>query len=190
MKPTGFFAWLLGMGSEPKSTFEAKGNYGEMSGKPGEVNPHLNYKVPFVHQQHINLCGDACALMLQKFWGMATNISVDQNPRGPLTGSNTDDIVAFFPPNACKSVTPKPANRTWDSRRLAYALACGGPIICSTENLGGLVGHFLVLKGIDDDQLFFHDPWRGPDLPQPLSWLNDHLEWEDSDCMLYVDPPR
>jgi|SRR5580704_11070287 hypothetical protein len=34
------------------------------------------------------------------------------------------------------------------------------------------------------------DPWRGPDLPQPLSWLNDHLEWEDSDCMLYVDPPR
>jgi Papain-like cysteine protease AvrRpt2 len=66
----------------------------------------------------------------------------------------------------------------------------GGPIICSTENLGGLVGHFLVLKGIDDDQLFFHDPWRGPDLPQPLSWLNDHLEWEDSDCMLYVDPPR
>src|SRR6202035_2852106 len=75
MKPTGFFAWLLGMGSEPKSTFEAKGNYGEMSGKLGEVNPHLNYKVPFVHQQHINLCGDACALMLQKFWGMATSPS-------------------------------------------------------------------------------------------------------------------
>jgi hypothetical protein len=138
MKPTGFFAWLLGMGSEPKSTFEATRNYSEMHGRPDECNPLLNYKVPFVQQQHINLCGDACALMLQKFWGMAITISVDQNPRGVLEGSTTDDVKDFFPQDACKAVTPMPSNRTWDSRHLAYAMACGGPIICCTENLGGV----------------------------------------------------
>jgi ABC-type bacteriocin/lantibiotic exporter with double-glycine peptidase domain len=166
------------------------------TGKPFPVrtmNPvpadYIYYDVPFIPQRHINLCGDACALMLLRFCGIDTGgKDTRQNPRGVLEGESTDSLTQDYP--APWSSHALPTNRTSTSDGLAALLSWKGPVICALGTLGGLSGHFVLLTGISGDRPYFNDPWKGRNMTKTLKEFNKALSWDDRDCMLYINSPK
>ncbi|WP_158513259.1 cysteine peptidase family C39 domain-containing protein [Francisella uliginis] len=76
------------------------------------IKDSINYNVPFVFQNHINQCGDACVYMLLLYYGLPHTSTfaierlelnpsfpglqvfrIRKNDRGVLKGSTTDDLV-------------------------------------------------------------------------------------------------
>ena len=64
-------------------------------------------EVPFVHQNHINLCANASAEMLLRYHGRPSHLAlkrhadrddyrIRRNPRGVFSGGNVDTIVGVF----------------------------------------------------------------------------------------------
>jgi hypothetical protein len=181
MKLPKKFRFLIGMRSETKTVVPDL-RAGGVNADTCEADPHLTLRVPFVAQQHVNLCGDACALMLLKFWGRDTlGRDTNTNPRGPLGGSGFDDICSMFPHENWRAPFPIPPKaQGWTARKLAYQLATVGPLIVS------LPRHWVVLIGAQGQQLYIHDPWRGPNLVKDVGWLNKSLDWKAKPCLFYL----
>jgi hypothetical protein len=131
----------------------------------------LEYEVPFVHQNHVNLCGDASAQMLAMFNGRAPTIAIkantghansyrlQSNPRGVVEGSNDDDVAAviraagLYPWNIC------PREGLWTAGLVRSALEMFGPYAQSVRF--SVAGHWVVVTGTDGRNVIYHDPWRG-----------------------------
>jgi len=195
MKPNPFFAWLIGMRRTPQSTAELPdpGNPLDRAKNgipaPGPNVISFDYTVPYIHQNHINLCGDACAIMMVGFWSLAVNLTTTtaENPRGMLAGSTLEDMRKIFPRGSSFHIE-RNQEAPWTAAELADKLKNHGPIICSTQSMGGGFGHFQILKGIDNQELIFHDPWHGPNLRHSLDWFNTHLDWSDLERMIFLRP--
>lgn len=147
-------------------------------GAPSHVHPYARFTVPFVHQGHVNLCGDACVEMLLAFKGRPYRSELRKNPRGIVEGSSTDDLSERLAAAGVRVYSlPLPHDRRWTPQLLAAFLQKSGPIICQ----GAM--HFVLLTGIHEGHVFIHDPWRGQNLTYTLDEFNRWLAWT-SDCML------
>lgn len=165
-----------------------KGPFRKLAGMSKQDHGHhvgpdgLEFDVPFVHQNHINLCGDASAQMLLLFnqrtpnpgvlkqnAGHANSFRLRRNPRGIFSGSTDDTIVTqlrgagLIAWNICPRVGP------WSADRVLAALETYGPY---AQFFHG-VGHWVVVKGVDGNSVFYQDPWRGKNKCKPIDdWIN------------------
>jgi len=148
---------------------------------------HVFLDVPFVHQQHVNLCGDACVSMLLGYLGRPQP-DLSKNPRGLLKGLSTSGYVSLFQQNGVEPVRvqwPLPLPRqkgdlpAWTTESLCAALRKHGPILCKGRLPNDVVGHSIVLVGASDGRVAFHDPWSGPRQTCSLDEFNAFLRWGD-----------
>ena len=162
------------------SVFEQDGrrhipNEPNMSSKTKEAEPNVVIPVPFVAQQHGNMCGDACVNMLYAFMGQQPPQDMCVNPRGAFEGLDIQDnnIDHFF----WNIDDPNP------ERRLAYALLTHGPIIAGGA-FARFIGsgatalrpqHKILVNGIWAQTVLINDPWHGEDRQKPIDWFIKHL---------------
>jgi hypothetical protein len=177
MRLKGPFRKLFGM---------SKGDHGHHVGDEG-----LEYEVPFVHQNHVNLCGDASAQMLVMFNGRPATIGLKanaghdgsyrlrHNPRGILEGGTDDDLVAVLraaglqPWNICPRVGP------WTAAFVRAALETYGPYAQTVRF--GVVGHWVVVTETDGQRVIYHDPWRGSNKSKTVGdWVTAAGDGPDS----------
>lgn len=165
---------------------------GPQSIQPNDLaNSYAFLDVPFFHQQHINLCGDASVNMLLAYHNSQTN-DLSKNPRGVLTGLTSTGIKDQLKE---KGVTPNSlilpkrlsgeGKRGWEIEDLCKKLNRHGPMICSGRLPGDVVDHCIVLVGASDTAVVYHDPWCGARRTKTLEQFNAFLDWDDSDAMIF-----
>ncbi len=144
-------------------------------------------KVPFSHQKHVNLCGDACLNMM---FGAHDRPQTDlsKNPRGTFQGLNTSNILQKINQNGLQPSLPesKPSNNQWKEQDLSNELGKNGPAICGLSSMGGRSGHYVVLLEAKDSNVLVHDPWKGPNQTMPLTDFNKRLDWQDPYNMIFA----
>jgi hypothetical protein len=142
--------------------------------------PYIRHEVPFVHQRHLNLCGDACVEMILAFQRKPYQDKMN-NSRGAFTGLDLDQISAKLTSAGLRHYTvPHPKILQWRPEDLTAYLRLGGPILCNGTK------HWVLLTGIHDKHVFVHDPWLGPNLTKTLREFNLFLDWKDENCMIVV----
>ena len=131
----------------------------------------LEYDVPFVHQNHVNLCGDASAQMLVMFHGRPATIPLKgnaghpnsfrlkRNRRGVLEGSNEDKLVAMILASGLQAWNVCPSVGLWTGPLVRSTLETFGPYAQLVHFSIG--GHWVVVTGTDGRHVIYHDPWRG-----------------------------
>jgi Papain-like cysteine protease AvrRpt2 len=164
MRLKGPFRKLFGM---------SKRDHGEHVGDDG-----LEYEVPFVHQNHVNLCGDASAQMLVLFYGrpatigMKSNVGhansyrLKRNPRGVVEGSNDDDVVATIQAAGLQAWNICPRVGQWTAAFVRSALETYGPYAQTVRF--SVAGHWVVVTGTDGHSVIYHDPWRGKNMSKTI----------------------
>lgn len=139
-----------------------------------EELPFLHYTVPFESQKHINMCGEACVVMLKKFKGIPPAINMDVNPRGVLEG--VDSIITLANTH---SLRVGYFGRPITNKKIARVLSDHGPFICCGDYarfLGKRWAHFVVVTGVWGDKVFIHDPWHGEGRQKTVDWFVEKYE--------------
>lgn len=141
------------------------------------INPDLGgqeYQVPFVHQNHCNLCGDSSAQMLLLFnnypasapiknnAGHANSWRMRRNPRGILEGANDDDVANIIKAAGMNAWNIYPQHGGWTANLVLSALQTYGPYAQSVRF--SMAGHWVVVVGVDGNHVIYHDPWRGQNM--------------------------
>ncbi|CAA0079198.1 Uncharacterised protein [BD1-7 clade bacterium] len=127
--------------------------------------------VPFVHQNHVNLCGDACAAMLMMYHGKQPPYDMhlaprhddvwlmDRNPRGILAGANSDSLASDFLALELITYQLYPFERRWTAAAVEVVLNLFGPFMAAKDH--GVSGHWVLVVGVFNETIYYHDPWRG-----------------------------
>lgn len=153
-----------------KSMF-GRGDYDKTRVQPASAGK-FSYPIPFQKQVHANMCGDACVHMMGQFHGFPVNINMRDNPRGAFSGLDENDITQSYPLHV--RATPNSA------AGLRQMLSTHGPLMCSGAycRMGvlGDQGHWVVLKGYDQQSFYIHDPWHGPNTPWDQTSFVNALE--------------
>lgn len=182
MRLTGLFATVCNFSSRDTSTPEAL-----ISPPSGDrpANHALCKNVEFIHQQHVNMCGDACVNMLFAYKGKAYERMFKRNPRGVLEGLDTQQVKdKLMEAELLPVPIPYPENRKWPAQQLASLIIAYGPLICAGKR------HFILVFGADQNKVVYHDPWRGPNKQMSLDDFNRFLRWSDDHCIIAADDPR
>lgn len=113
-----------------------------------------------------------------------------ENPRGIFDGLEWDDVMAMFP-NQFKDDDPPSLG---DDRYLYFdALTVYGPLMIlisfGTEICGRKVNHWVLVTGIKDDTLVYHDSWRGANLSMSVAAFNSLVVRGPNKRMLYLRNP-
>ncbi len=145
----------------------------------------------YVHQEHINMCGEACCVMLAKFAGEKAELP-KKNPRGPFEGAEWDDLAQTYKSSFAKNLLKKnyvgASGNKWTIEQLKQQLLQVGPMMVSGEfvdlPLAGWMGHWVVIKGVQGDNVYLHDPWHGPNTKRSLKFMNEHMNFEDG-CIVH-----
>ena len=156
--------WLVNKRSGPSSTANV-GAYGLLV----KADPSTVYQVPFVAQKHINMCGEACVVMLQKFKGAPVSINMNVNPRGLSEGG--DGVGELANQHGLRNHYFQGDTNNLTSKKIADALDNYGPLICAGEYarfIGKRFGHFIVVTGIHGNLVFINDPWHGSSRAKPV----------------------
>jgi hypothetical protein len=194
MKLNGVIGKMLGFQNiPPKEGVLISRPYGvPQSTQPNDLaDSYAFFDVPFFHQQHINLCGDASVNMLLAYHNCQTN-DLSKNPRGVLTGITSIGIMDQLNEKGVTPISlilPKRLNaegkRGWEIEDLCKKLNRHGPMICSGRLPGDVVNHCVVLVGASDATVVYHDPWCGARRTKTLEQFNAFLEWDDPDAMIF-----
>jgi len=162
----GKFARLFRMGVLLNADSTIKG-YNE---SPNSVT----LRVPYIYQNHVNLCADASAMMILLAWGFEPNRGVDENPRLPFKGSRIEEHTNLVEGGAIwDTATIGKVNKPTNAEFL-FLLKHKGPLGVSTK------GHSQVLIGIDnaENTVILHDPWKGPNKVNTFQkFINEMVEY-------------
>ena len=152
-----------------------QGGQGGFIGYPG---------VPYIFQNHVNLCNDACTNMLLSYYGKQTAPLVacrkhaginklQSNPRRPFQGSGAShamDLLDDAGLNAY-SLDVFPGD-TFNRSHIEGVLTWYAPFIASIRS-SRFSTHAILILAIQGDRLFYHDPWKGANMSMTLDRLND-----------------
>jgi len=135
--------------------------------------------VEYIHQQHVNMCGDACLNMLLAYKGKSHEKIFHHNPRGIFEGIDTDEMkLKVLEAGLIPRPIKHPENRKWAAKELSSYINDYGPIICQGKR------HFVLVFGANQESIIFHDPWHGPNKLMSLEDFNKFLRWENDDCIV------
>ena len=139
--------------------------------------------VPFIAQNHVNLCGDACVSMLLKFYNKEatgkltpskkhpTAMKLAHNPRGIFKGSESSEWLAALKGAGLHPYTFFGRLAQFSSRQLAVVLLDFAPFIAGVK-FNRFTEHAILITGVQNDRLFYHDPWRGAKMSMTLAQFN------------------
>lgn len=142
----------------------------------------LKYEVPFVHHNHVNLCGDASAQMIVMFNGRPPTIEMKpnnghlnsfrlkRNPRGVFEGSDHKALAAMIQASGLQAWHICPRVGKWTAAFVHSALETYGPYAQSVRF--SVAEHWVVVTGTDGDSVIYHDPWRGENMSKTIGdWV-------------------
>lgn len=169
MRLKGPFRKIFGM---------SKRDHGEHAGAEG-----LDYDVTFVHQNHVNLCGDASAQMLLLFNERAPSVPLKRNdghataswrmkrnPRGVLEGGNQDPLIATIRAAGLRAWDICPRVGKWTAELVLASLRTYGPYAQTVQF--SVATHWVVVIGTDGHKVYYHDPWRGSNMSKTMAdWI-------------------
>ena len=156
------------------------------------------HDVPYLHQGHVNLCGDACVEMIRRYYGQKSDrpSSVNsagveylvENPRGPFKGLSKEEIQEEIADLDFELQAQDKFHKTYIIlKRDLSKLIQQGPLLFSYAETG-LYGHYVVIAGVVGDELIVHDPWSGGSEIRPIRWLNDLIVSGDAHCIFSIKP--
>ncbi len=174
MKLTTPFRQLFGMSQR---------DHGHIPLSPDDGDPqHVYYpNVPFVHQNHINLCGDACVAMLLLHHKKTMLYRIDkasvhvreavwtmrENPRGIVQGADPDELAGVFIAAGLFVYNVQPClSEAWSEPSLRRVLTVFGPFMAALESDAS--GHWILITGVLNNTVYCHDPWRGRNLSMTM----------------------
>ena len=128
---------------------------------PKDFKDGIFYKVPYIAQQHANLCTDASMNMLYKA-GEKPVASLSSNPRGAFEGRDYEGLKDFKREQIILSFPNE--NQTKRVARIKEefikVLTNNGPFIMDIGlRYGGR--HSILVTGISHDRIVFNDPLTG-----------------------------
>ena len=129
----------------------------------------------YEHQQHVNMCGEACVVMLYRYHGADAGIDMSRNPRGALKGGGTQKLLDGY----ARLAEETRRCRNFDKDSLAYVLRTYGPVIVAGEFarfMGARWGHFILVHGVVGHTVYIADPWHGEAREKPFDWFLPKLE--------------
>ena len=118
----------------------------------------MRHSVPHKSQAKTYTCGPTCLEMLLDFYGIPYDALALEELCGTCeTGTDNADLVA-----AAESLGAKvQAKESATIEDIVTALEGGHPVLVNYFNPLSRVGHFGVVKGIEDGALIFADPKNG-----------------------------
>lgn len=169
MRPPKLLAKIIGFSSKDKHRL--------LISAPTDLSAvgksdYVNYKVHFIHQQHVNMCGDACVNMLLSFCGKPHSLRLKNN-RGIFDGMLYGDITERLEREGLKPAIA-PANAGLTERAFGELLSRGSPLICPAYT-NSYTGHWVLVIGKHQDKIIFHDPWKGPNTILPFTEFRKRL---------------
>lgn len=161
--------------------------------KKEEAFPSIIIPVEFFAQKHVNMCGDACVNMLYAAAKKKPPVNMKQNTRGVMEGLDNDavreahgDLIRWRPNWVQKDQS---SIRNLTPMRLAFGLKQNGPMMFSgsyARFIGKRWGHWIVVHGIVEENVYIADPWHGENRHKSFSWLMEHAEKENGDLPLHM----
>jgi hypothetical protein len=157
----------------------SKGDHGDRAA----IDGGLDYDVTFVHQNHVNLCGDASAQMLLLFnergpsaslkrnEGHATlSYRMQRNPRGVLEGGGDGPMIATLRAAGLRAWDICPQVGRWTGDLVMSCLRTYGPYAQTVQF--SVATHWVVVIGTDRHKVYYHDPWRGSNMSKTIAdWI-------------------
>ena len=138
--------------------------------------------VSFIFQNHLNLCGDACANMLLEFYAKQPTSALAQssghpgvlkmmsNPRRMLKGTESEDLIEMLNTGGLWVYQFHPTE-PFASNTIGFVLSDFGPFIAGVQ-FNRFAGHAILVFGVQGDQIFYHDPWRGANKSMSIAEFN------------------
>lgn len=178
MRPPRFVAKILG--------FSDKDRHISLISSPLDITrtkleDYISYSVEFIHQQHVNMCGDACVQMLLSFFGKPY-LTVLKNNRGIFDPLNDDDVCQQLT-EAGLSLRLFPLSDKLTEQKLGSYLANGAPVMC-VINFNKFANHWVLLTAKHNDVFMYHDPWKGPNVTLPFRELKRKLLLAGAECFI------
>lgn len=159
----------------------------------------IHFEVPFIQQNHINLCGDASASMLLMYHGrpaMATvhasnkhaNVfKLKENPRGTLEGADTEELKAALRASGLHLYRFRPYAATWTAQSIGDVLRNYGPFMALVR-FSPIAMHWLVIKGLDGTNVLYHDSWRGRNMSMAAAHFGAVSNGRDPEAAIGATP--
>lgn len=158
------------------------------SPNPNFEHGYVRLHVPYVHQRHVNLCGDAATQMLLAYHKRPFNNVLVNNPRGVFQGFETSDIRSTLNKHELAFTSIKTPNiGRWNCGILANTIRASGPIICRLDY--GRIEHYILLFGVHSPFVIFHDPWEGANKTMTIHEFNAGLAKDMDDPTMIAAKP-
>jgi hypothetical protein len=94
-----------------------------------------------------------------------------ENPRGALTGLDSDSAFEALKDAGLDPFRFDAGGSLYSTEQLETVLEIS-PFICSVQ-FSAVATHAILVFGIKNDTLFYHDPWRGSDMSITLNKFNE-----------------
>lgn len=150
----------------------------------------IKLSVPLVKQARDNSCWNGAASMI---WLYSQSKTGRQGPMNTVADrfamADTQGLPLSMAYKLGEKVGLKslPMKTAYTQSDLYVYLRKYGPIWAAGRFGGG--GHVIVLTGVDDDYVYFNDPWEPMRKKASLAWFNQKL-FKYPKSLMYKDPAR
>ena len=131
----------------------------------------MKIKIPYFRQEKNTTCGVACVKMVLAFHGKEiSEFELEDICETSWLGNTCGEIVSGikklgFEAEEIEHVTPKYLSSQLDKKHPLIALIDPAVLYGGVEGFG----HFVVITGIEGDNIYYHDPDLGKDLARDVS---------------------
>lgn len=131
----------------------------------------MKIKIPYFRQETNTTCGVACVKMVLAFHGKeVSEIDLEDACETSWLGNTCGELVTGikklgFEAEEIEHVTPKYLSSQLDKKYPFIALIDPAVLYGGLEGFG----HFVVITGIEDDKIYYHDPELDKDLTRNIS---------------------
>ena len=149
---------------------------------------HIKHPVPHKHQTTDYTCGPVCLEMLLDFYNIPYDSAEIEKlcEARPNIGTDNSRLVRAVCSLGETVVTKENASMN----DIITTLHAGHPVLVNYFNVRSGVGHFGIVKGMDDEHIILADPKNGDDYSIAIDdfktvW-HDHNKIQKS-WMMYID---
>lgn len=131
----------------------------------------MKLKIPYFRQETNTTCGVTCVKMVLAFHGKGiSEIDLEDACETSWLGNTCGELVTGikklgFEAEEIEHVTPKYLSSQLDKKYPLIALIDPAVLYGGIEGFG----HFVVITGIEDDKIYYHDPELDKDLTRNIT---------------------
>ena len=147
--------------------------------------------VPLVKQARTNSCWNGAASMIWLYSQSKTGRQGPMNTlhdRFAITDKHGLPLSMVYKLGEKVGLKSLPMKKVHAQADLYGYLRKHGPIWAAGTFGGG--GHVIVLTGVDDNYVYFNDPWEPMKKKKTIAWFNQHLLNNHPHSLMFKDPTR